>query len=728
MGIFSSIENYFGVGKKGLGQFGSDVKNIISTPKKIIDNTTNKVNSTIGIFNPQKEQIIKKTQPIINKTKEIVSNINDFKKNIDVKATNVVNNYIKSTVDFTKNFGKQITTKEGWQKSFSDTDQLVKDLNSKDPEKRKLAQEKLNNVTLTLSGEPLKNVGEKVLPKGMGIFASLFKKNEPKVNNILNNIENKVSEFNPLSYVEELTQKQRDAAQKPRIEGIKNNALNIYNDLKRKLVDSTAPIEDALREAQSKYNFKILPKNDISNHIDRTLRAPTLAGQFAKDKGIAEVIKNVDNLEALDQYLIAKHSNDVSKRGIQTGRDLTRDEQLVKSLAPQYEPYAQKITQYSHALLDYSVESGLISKDLATDLKRIYPNYIPLNRIFSELEKTPITHVGGGPASISGQTIIQKLEGSDKEIESPIASLLAKTNDAFSQGERNKTARLLASYKNLPGFEGLIKELPEGQTAKHTFSYLDNGVKKTLQTTPEIEAAAKNLDEQQLSLLGKVIAAPTRLAKAGITGLNIPFTLSNLLKDQMFAGVTSEKAIKTSILNPSVFLKSLFSALKHDELYEELVRAGGGGTSFDIARNQTPQTIEKIRSGKSIGSKLKYLVKNPSELLRSVEDVIGRSEELTRLQQFKGMKDALLKEGRTEQDATILAAKAARENTANFSRRGDWGKVLNSAFLYLNAGIQGARSFIRATARNPKGTALKVATTLFLPVAATTAWNLNDPK
>lgn len=534
-------------------------------------------------------------------------------------------------------------------------------------------------------------------------------------------------EFNPSEYVKDMIGA-REAARKLEGSGILQKSKTFLKEVKSKLVDFSAPIEDTLREAQKMGKFSVLPKADITNQIDRVLRTPTLAGQFARDNGLEKIVKEVDNIDHLDQYMIAKHALDVEAQGIKTGRDLVKDKKLVDVLASKYEETAKQVRDYSHKLLDYSVESGLISDDLAKKLKEIYPNYVPLNRVFNELEKGG-THFGSkGVASISKQSVVQRLAGSERAIESPLESLLAKTNDAFTQGEKNKAAKILTGYKELTGNPFRLRELKKGETAPHSISFLDNGVKKTFETTKEISEAAKALNVQQINILGQIFAAPVRLARIGITGINLPFVASNVVKDQISAVINSKRALKTSIANPVNFVRALFSAVKHDKLYQEMVRNGAAGTSFDISRNQVSQTVARIRSEKNVVSKIAYTVKHPSELLRTVEDIIGRSEELTRIQQYRGTKEALLKEGRTEADAAIEASRAARENTVNFSRRGEWGTVLNSTFLYLNASIQGSRTFVRNMSQRPIATGVKLALTVFTPVAIVTAWNLNDPK
>ena len=540
-------------------------------------------------------------------------------------------------------------------------------------------------------------------------------------------MERKVAQpFDVDKYVSEQVGK-RTLAKEPGKLGPKAQVGSFLENAKAKLVDFTAPIEDVLNAATKKSGVKLLPSQDIHNQIDRALRAPTLAGQFVKDNGLVDVIRKVDNPDALDQYLIARHAIELDTRGVTTGRDIAKDTTLVKALGPKYEKEAATVVGYSRKLLDYSVDSGLISPELASALKERYPDYVPFSRVFTEIEKKG-GGTGGGVASLSRQTAVQKIVGSEREVESPIESLLAKTGDVFKQGEKNKAAQLLAGYKDLPGNPFQLKEVPKGETRPHTISVFENGEKKVYETTPEIAQAAKSLNVQQLNILGKIFALPTRVARLGLTGINIPFIGANIVRDQATAFINSDRALKTSLANPLNFTRALFSALKHDELYDEMVRAGGAGTSFDISRNQVEQTVKGIRAGRNAGSKALYLAKNPGELLRAVEDIVGRAEEVARIQQYRGTKNAALKEGMDPKEATIEAARAARDTTINFARRGEWGTVLNSALLYMNAGIQGSRTFLRNAKNKPVSTAAKTAVAIFTPVSIATAWNLNDPK
>lgn len=711
---------------------------------------------------------------------------------------------------------------------------------------------------------------------------------------------NSLSNNTPISVSPQEYIRQQAALQEAaRKAGTGGRLTTIRADFKKTMVDSFAPIEDTLNKAQ-KAGATIAPENNIKYQIDRALRADTIAGQYIKDNGLARVIQSAPDTKALDQYMIAKHAADLEANGVKTGRNLAADKQLVDALAPQYEAHAQAINQYNRQLLDKAAEYGLVSPDTAQMLKQKYPNYVPANRIFGEGEGLHFKGNGSGKASISTQTVVQHIKGSDRQIESPLASIVKKTQDVIDQGERNKTAGLLASYKDLPGnpfgitplrtaenvttridlysqakelkpvqqklgkllsssskwagkletelnnlnkkgldlslsqsqskadlpilsgnrdvlngaktiqgknsqplltshaitgtvstrqfsrslttretkqlVNSLVSKSPseldrikskiatrENQLApvldqikdiqttlegvknnrqmlidearqhsdiaaanKNTFSVFKNGIKETYETTPEIAAAAKSLDKQQLGIIGQIAAVPTRILRLGATGLNASFALANVTKDIASAFINSEHPFAAG--NPYAIRDGFIAAFNHgSKQYGELLREGAGGTSFDIARNAPVQNIKNIRAQRNLGTKTLYTVTHPSQLLRAMENTIGRSEEVGRATQYFANKKAFAAEGANDQQARILGANAARSNTVNFARAGTYGRVANSVLPYLNAGIQGSRTLLRNVKDRPIQTFTKIAIVGLLPTATTTAWNLSSP-
>ena len=678
--------------------------------------------------------------------------------------------------------------------------------------------------------------------------------------------------FDPIAYMDENIKK-REKARIAEKGTLKGRAKDMLMNLKKWVIEMNAPIEDALVANAKEFNYSVSPEFDIHNQIDMVYRANEVAIGFIQDSGVMKAIDSVDNIDHFDDFLIARHHIDLHEKGFNMGRDIEKDKMLVASVGNKYEKQAKIITEFSHKILDYSVERKLIHKDLAKMLKEIYPNYVPMDRVFNELEKSGQFFGASGIASLSKQSVVQKLVGSDKAIESPTGSLIDKVMTAHVQGEKNFASEIIINSKNLPnnplGVEPLrtkadydkrisiFSELKESQAIKkdllqeirrdkksisklkkevtkiknegeklkelnikkkelndsvkgktykdfdstsvdlntddkkmnflneflqdkdfgklkekmalrnkkmkpfldklekykieldnlnlkrrakfdealslagtkagdeNTISWLNEGFKEVYKVYPEIARAAKGLNAQQIAPIMRVSANAVRIAKLGITGLNPSFAMTNFIKDQFTAFVFTDATMET--LNPFNYVESIYSTFKKNGLFSDMAKYGAGGTFLDTSRAAGRETIASIRSKKNLVSRVKYIITTPKEWLRTVENIVGKTEEITRAHQFNANRKMFLKQGRTLKDANILAGRAYRDTTVNFYRRGEWGTTMNSMFLYLNAGIQGGRTLVRNFKTKPLKTSLKLVTSLYTPIATATMWNLNDP-
>ena len=916
--------------------------------------------------------------------------------------------------------------------------------------------------------------------------------------------------FNPIAYMDENIKK-REKARIAEKGTLKGRAKDMLMNLKKWAIEMNAPIEDALVANAKEFDYSVRPEFDIHNQIDMVYRANEVAIGFIQDSGVMKAIDSVDNIDHFDDFLIARHHIDLHEKGFNMGRDIEKDKMLVASVGNKYEKQAKMVTEFSHKVLDYSVERKLIHKDLAKMLKEIYPNYVPMDRVFNELEKSGQFFGASGIASLSKQSVVQKLVGSDRAIESPTGSLIDKVMTAHVQGEKNFSSEIIINSKNLPsnplgieplrtkadydkrisifselkesqaikkdllqeirrdkksisklkkevtkiknegekllntkaresksldlvkekaarqakvdnlrgeikiktdklnkninsaknsilknssyikaikdkvlspilskakrikgkykeitytkaelhtikqsdkwgeelskvfdeidvsskgkeffkdgeflysesssfpkwipeyfrdkklldkvvqmvidgkppsssyknqkalydlivdriaskvggkteglvallkdfekssnpkilkldnnkfkslkksaistnkGLEGVfekldylrndIKELNikkkelndsvKGKTYKdfdstsvdlntddkkmnflneflqdkdfgklkekmalrnkkmkpfldklekskieldnlnlkrrakfdealslagtkagdeNTISWLNEGFKEVYKVYPEIARAAKGLNAQQIAPIMRVSANAVRIAKLGITGINPGFAVANFIKDQFTAFVFTDATMET--LNPFNYVESIYSTFKKNALFRDMAKYGAGGTFLDTSRAAGRETIASIRSKKNLVSRVKYTITTPKEWLRTVENIVGKTEEITRAHQFNANRKMFLKQGRTLKDANILAGRAYRDTTVNFYRRGEWGTTMNSMFLYLNAGIQGGRTLARNFKTKPLKTSLKLVTSLYTPIATATMWNLSDP-
>ena len=534
----------------------------------------------------------------------------------------------------------------------------------------------------------------------------------------IDNIE--AADIDPSEYAKEMT-KQQELAHKGEQPTLKERWQDFKADMREKFVDRFAPIEDRITNEADQLEMR--------NALDRTLRADSLSEAFIRDNKFDKLItsfKNKKELQTFEQALIAKHALELESNGIETGRDLARDKALIKATNKRFAKEFKQVREYSDKVLQQTVDYGLISQDTANYLRKKYPEYVPFDRIFSDKEiDTQMKHgVGAGEASLSKQDIVQRIKGSSRSIDSPLNALVMKTQDMIQQGERNKTAELLASYAKDPKNPFLLKELKDGEKAngRPTISYLDNGKKRTFLAAPEVARAAKNMNREQMGIILRALAAPARLLRMGATTVNAGFTMANVVKDFVGATVNSKGGINS--MNPKSIVSALGAAFHHNgDLYAEMQREGVLGNIYELTRNASDLNLNEIRSHKNILTRSIHNAKSP---LKTLENTIGRSEDFGRALQYVSNKKYAKRKGMSESEAIKFAADQARWNSTNFLRSGTYGKAINAIIPYSNANIQGQRITLRRMKENPARYTGKIALGIVAPTIAAMAWNYAD--
>jgi hypothetical protein len=528
------------------------------------------------------------------------------------------------------------------------------------------------------------------------------------------------ADIDPFEYTKEMVKEQK-LARKGEQPTLRERWQDFKADMREKFVDRFAPIEDRIKNQSEQLEMR--------NALDRTLRADGISEAFIRDNNFDKLItgfKNKKELQTFDQALTAKHALELEANGIETGRNLAKDKALVKATSKRFAKEFKQVREYSDKVLQQTVDYGLISQDTANYLRKKYPDYVPFDRIFSDKELAiQMKHgVGVGEASLSKQDIIQRIEGSSRSIDSPLNALITKTQDMIQQGERNKTAELLASYAKDPKNPFQLRELKAGESAdgRPTISYLDNGKKRTFLAAPEVARAAKNMNREQMGIILRALAAPARLLRMGATTVNAGFTMANVVKD--FVGATINSKGGFNSMNPKSIVSALGAAFHHNgDLYAEMQREGVLGNIYELTRNASDLNLNEIRSHKNILTRSIHNAKSP---LKTLENTIGRSEDFGRALQYIANKKYAKRKGMSESEAIKFAADQARWNSTNFLRSGTYGKAINAIVPYSNANIQGQRITLRRMKENPARYTGKIALGIVAPTIAVLAWNYAD--
>ena len=496
----------------------------------------------------------------------------------------------------------------------------------------------------------------------------------------------------------------------------------------KKFIDDLSPIEDRLRKAIND-GAQVDPKDHITYQLDRSRRSEGVMNAYVRDNGLDKIIQNVPDPNEFDQYLIARHAKELDPE-ITTGRNAKADAALVKKLDAKYGEHAKKLYAYNQKLLDTSVEYGLISKASAAALKKQYPDYVPFNRIFNEDELANLYGGSGkGNASLSSQNVVRGIKGSKRAIASPLNSIIDKTRVVIEQGERNRAAKMFADYRQLPRNPFNLREIRNGEEIgnKSTVSFLDNGKKRTFETDKEIADAAKNMTRQDIGLWGRIAAIPARVLRGGATTVNVGFAGANIVKDVIGAAINSRHPFR--IADPEAFGKALAAALNHNgEYYQELMREGEAGTSFDMYRNPLKSNIGEIRSQKNFGTRALHNLR-PDRWYRTLEiplDVVKTLDVHCSTTAIKRALKVSMEVGRNKR--RYLPQTRLETTQPTSSDMAHTVKGINLAIPYWNAGVQGARIQTRRIVERPVQTIAKIGFTVAAPSAMIAANNYSTEK
>lgn len=298
---------------------------------------------------------------------------------------------------------------------------------------------------------------------------------------------------------------------------------------------------------------------------------------------------------------------------------------------------------------------------------------------------------------------------------------------------------ILAGFKAARGeaYKTMLANKDILATGKPTLSRITDGTTEIVQVAPEIANQLKNFDKIHLGVVEDVIRKFARVKQLGATGLNIVRFPVNILNDQRFSFITSKDKFAThnirtvfdgvleAILKPTaqgtlnkIGLKGLAKKIGPSETYKKWISQNSHMTRIDLFKKVESATKQAYQE---LG------LENRGALSR-LESIMGSTENATRYQNFIGTYRKSLKEGYTTEQSFQRANLASRENSINFSERGEYAAFLKIANPYLPAGLQGTRTLARAFKERPVSTTASIAAIVGIPTALTTYWNLSDPE
>lgn len=490
-------------------------------------------------------------------------------------------------------------------------------------------------------------------------------------------------------------------------------------------------------------------------------RSPFTYGAWENvGKPLAETLRAVDNLDEFRAFLVSRRGLELESRGIKSGIRPEAMRATAERLGEKYEPLARELDEYQNHVVNYLVDSGMLSAETAAAMREMNQNYVPFFRVME--------NEGGllaGGKSLTGRNPIRRIKGSGRGIIDPLESIIKNTYAMIEAAEKNGIGRALtdlASKTNGAGW--LVEKLPTPKAAvqvraedvskafidslgpisprvkdsikalaesadmgemltfwqnaatldkKSQIAVFRDGKREVYQVAPEIAEVMNGLSTETVPLLVKLISIPAKMLRAGAT-LTPDFMVRNLIRD----------AVSTVVLSRTGFIpgldtaKGLKRAVTKDNAYWDWVKAGGDQASLVSMDRTTLQTTLKDIEATGYTERVWNVVKNPLELLRLGSEL---SEKMTRLGEFG---KATEKHGNDK--AGLMQAAYESRDIMDFSRRGKLTASFNLITAFFNASMQGLDRTARGAVENPRRFLVRTALFIGIPSILNAINNYGD--
>ena len=493
-------------------------------------------------------------------------------------------------------------------------------------------------------------------------------------------------------------------------------------------------------------------------------------------KSLAEILKPIKSeLEDFTAWLVAKRAAELHNRGIKTGFDHADVEITIHELEkPIYLEVQKDLEAYQNNLLDFLVDSGMVSQEQADNWKALNQFYVPFYRFFDDEYRF------SGKVSSKRYADLNKpikgIKGSERSIIDPLESIIKNTYTFIDLAAKNKVGLAIAKLADDPDVVGkgwLIHEvktpmepqkvnleqlksdlvdagIPEEiidmvdldkwatvfrpvqfartkEKQENILTVYQNGKPRFFKVHPELYETIMAIEPNTSSVLTQFLAPFVAVKRALATGFNPNFVFGrNPVRDAQTAQFFSKYGFVPFIDT----LRGISHVLKRDEIYYEwLVNGGGMSTMISLDRKYLRGELESILKDEP-KTRPRDLVKKGWQWYLALAEGL---EEATRVQVYAKGKEAEMKaRGADTKEGRTWAAYASREATLDFQRYGTVGKAVNNFKAFFNANVQGTDKALRYIKHqiktNPVGFIMRAFLRITLPSLLLYLMNKDDAE
>ncbi len=550
---------------------------------------------------------------------------------------------------------------------------------------------------------------------------------------------------------------------------------------KEQLLDMAEPFR-RLSAAAGERGHAMTPSEDPYVTISALRMTHSARARFMVEHGMIDLAGNVtgpalDDIRALVKgrredftlYLWARRAEKLwlDPEGPRSpGLSLEDAQQILRELdSPEFELAAGKVYEWSDGVLDYAAQASPTFAEAVAKIRARDPgDYVPLLRVFEELDQARARLSGGGASAARG-SLTKRLKGSGRRIKDPFQALVSKAEATVRAAHERLVIEQILKLSRVEGLGHLMEEVPvEGAPATvvsveqlvdrlsrevkdaggslkvdgddvdlagRALTFFapvqrpggkdaivpiwDGGAMRWFQVDPELYHALGTLDVYRISdtlgLLGKVfIETPAQIFRAGTTGLRASFGLLwNPTRDLQTLYLNSRVGARPHTLL-AAYLRSMGDAAlyrttgRRNPYMDAFVRLGG-----EMAQPLGQDIPHTRRAAHRLFQGRLLRTVDPHNWFDTFRDLVQTPEAAPRVAELRLKADEVgWQPGEPMTlDQSLQLLLAAKQVTTDFTAAGELARVLNRMAPFFNAAIQGPRATLRAARGRPGRFALR---------------------